>query len=322
MFSAQPTRVRELRTQHVRSLNMALEAWGAEIVASMQRIYQKMMAENIMKSGREGLLEEMGKTRESILNQLSHPDSGLRSDTLLVFLCQHLTSLGQRWAELERNLAQEARRESNAATDVMVDQLFLQAAQAASILNTLDMLALAPRNLEARALEALQNVFVALQQLRSSFSTIIMPEGLKSFLQEEASVLEVGQRVEAIVGTCSASLEEVRHETMLHTRCVMLGMDSPHQATIETVLEMRRLFQEQVDSLELKLQLVNFENQVAIASSAEAMSTGQMLLCAANTLFDKVTLILHNSSSKTAMFILRITYILNSSSKTASLKTN
>ena len=268
----------------------------------------RIMADNIMKSGRESLLEEMGQTRESILNQLSHPDSGLRSDTFLVFLCQHLTSLGQRWAELERNFAQEARRESNAATEVMVDQLFLQAAQAASILNTLDMLALAPRNLEARALEALQNVFVALQQLRSSFSTIIMPEGLKSFLQEEASVLEVGQRVEAIVGTCSASLEEVRHETMLHTRCVMLGMDSPHQATIETVLEMRRLFQEQVDSLELKLQLVNFENQVAIASSTEAMSTGQMLLCAANTLFDKVTLILHNSSSKTAMFILRITY--------------
>ena len=143
---------------------MALEAWGTEIVASMQRMYQRMMADNIMKSGREGLLEEMGKTRESILNQLSHPDSDLRSDTLLVFLCQHLTSLGQRWAELERSLAQEARRESNAATEVIMDQLFLQAAQAASILNTLDMLALAPRNPEARALEALQNVFVAQTQ--------------------------------------------------------------------------------------------------------------------------------------------------------------
>ena len=131
MFSAQPTRVRELRTQHVRSLNMALEGWGTEVVASMQRIYQRMMAENIMKSGKEGLLEEMGKTRESILNQLSHPDSGLRSDTFLVFLCQHLTSLGQKWAELERSLAQEARRENvAAATEVTVDQVFLQAAQA------------------------------------------------------------------------------------------------------------------------------------------------------------------------------------------------
>ena len=156
---------------------------------------------------------------------------------------------------------------------------------AASILNTLDMLALAPRNPEARALEALQNVFVALKQLRTSFSTIIMPEGLKSFLQEEASVLEVSQKV----GTCGASLEEVRHETMLHTRCVMLGMDSPHQATIENVLEMRRLFQEQVNNrLKLNLQILNLTNQVAIASAAEAMSTGQMLLCAANTLFDKV----------------------------------
>ena len=97
--------------------------------------------------------------------------------------------------------------------------------------------------------------------------------------------MEVSQKV----GTCGASLEEVRHETMLHTRCVMLGMDSPHQATIENVLEMRRLFQEQVNNrLKLNLQILNLTNQVAIASAAEAMSTGQMLLCAANTLFDKV----------------------------------
>ena len=65
--------------------------------------------------------------------------------------------------------------------------------------------------------------------------------------------MEVGQKVEAIVRTCGATLEEVRHETMLHTRCVMLGMDSPHQATIETVLEMRRLFQEQVGRFKLIL---------------------------------------------------------------------
>ena len=52
----------------------------------------------------------------------------------------------------------------------------------------------------------------ALQQLRTSFSTTIMLEDLKSFLQEEARVLEVGTKVEAEVGT----LEEVRHETMLY----------------------------------------------------------------------------------------------------------
>ena len=57
----------------------------------------------------------------------------------------------------------------------------------------------------------------ALQQLRTSFSTTIMLEDLKSFLQEEARVLEVGTKVEAIVGT----LEEVRHETML-------GLVSPY----------------------------------------------------------------------------------------------
>ena len=71
----------------------------------------------------------------------------------------------------------------------------------------------------------------------------------------------------------------------------MLGMDSPHQATIETVLEMRRLFQEQVGRVEIGFNECILFHQVAIASAAEAMSTGQMLLCAANTLFDKVPLL-------------------------------
>ena len=270
MFSAQPTRVREVRSQHVRTMNQALESWGAEILTSMQRIYQRMMAENIMKGGKEGVLEELGKTREMVLNQLSHPDSGVRPDTLLVFLCQHLAPLAQRWADLERQLAQETT--SCRATDSLVDQLLLQAGTLSTLLNTVDMLALAPRSPQAKALDSLHSVLAALQQLRTSFATIIMPEGLKSFLQEEASVLEVGRKVEEIVASCGVSLEEVVQDTRLHTRCVMLGMESPHLATVQLVAELRR-----------KLQ-----HEVSLATASEAMTTGEMLLCAANTLFDKV----------------------------------
>jgi hypothetical protein len=216
MFSAQPTRcsgmdwsqcclrVRELRMQHVRSMNQALDTWSAEILASMQRIYQRMMSENIMKVaasavsamcrqvGREGLLEELGKTREMILNQLQHPDSGVRPDTLLLLLAQHLAPLPGRWAEAERALAKEAiRGPDSPAADVLVDEVLLQAGTVATLLTTVDMLALAPRGPEAAALEAVHGVAAALQQLRASFATIVMPEGLKSFLQEEASVVEV-----------------------------------------------------------------------------------------------------------------------------------
>ena len=59
-----------------------------------------------------------------------------------------------------------------------------------------------------------------------------MPEGLKSFLQEEASVLEVGRRVEEIVASCGVSLEEVVAEIRLRTKCIMLGMDLPDLATV------------------------------------------------------------------------------------------
>ena len=83
-------------------------------------------------------------------------------------------------------------------------------------------------------------MLVALQQIRTSFTSIIMPEGLKSFLQEEPSLLEVGRRLEELVASCGVRLDEVVADTGLHTRCVMLGMDSPHLATVQLVAELRR----------------------------------------------------------------------------------
>ena len=111
-------------------------------------------------------------------------------------------------------------------------------------------------------------MLVALQQIRTSFTSIIMPEGLKSFLQEEPSLLEVGRRLEELVASCGVSLEEVVADTRLHTRCVMLGMDSPHLATVQLVAELRRKLQHEVN----------------LATASEAMSTGEVLLCIANML--------------------------------------
>ena len=73
-FSVQPTRVREMKTQHVLSINHQLEKWNNEMLATMQRYYQRMMSENIMKQGKAGALEELGKIREMILNPFNHPN--------------------------------------------------------------------------------------------------------------------------------------------------------------------------------------------------------------------------------------------------------
>ena len=85
-------------------------------------------------------------------------------------------------------------------------------------------------------------------------------------------MLEVGRRLEEIVASCRVILEEVVADTMLHTRCVMLGMHSPNLATVQLVVELRS-----------KVQHVG-----SLATAYEAMTTGKMLLCAANTLFVKV----------------------------------
>ena len=85
LFSVQPTRVRELKSQHVLNMNLQLEKWQKEISTIMQRSYQRMMAENIMKPGKTGVLDDLNKMQEMILNQLHHPDSGVRPETLICF---------------------------------------------------------------------------------------------------------------------------------------------------------------------------------------------------------------------------------------------
>jgi hypothetical protein len=51
------------------------------------------MSESVMKPGKAGVLEEMGRTRETIFNQLNHPDSGVRPDNLIVFFLNHLVGI-------------------------------------------------------------------------------------------------------------------------------------------------------------------------------------------------------------------------------------
>ena len=61
-----------------------------------------------MKPGKSGVLEKLGRTREIILNQLNHPDSGVRPETLICFFVKNLITLGNKWSDLEKNFSEES----------------------------------------------------------------------------------------------------------------------------------------------------------------------------------------------------------------------
>ena len=94
-------------------------------------------------------------------------------------------------------------------------------------------------------------------------------EGIKNFLHGDPTVVEICDQVEEIITSGGLSLEEIKHETRLHTRCCMLAMESSHLATMELVMSMKKRFGE-------------------LVTVSDNMNTGQMLVCAANSLFDKV----------------------------------
>ena len=65
---------------------------------------------------------------------------------------------------------------------------------------------------------------------------------------------------------------DYKSELRLHTRCVMLGMESPHTAAVKLVQAIKN----------------NWTKLISVATVADNMTTGQMLLCAITTLLDKV----------------------------------
>ena len=267
LFSVQPTRVRELKTQHVLKMNLQLEKWNKEIVSTMQKSYQRMMSENIMKPGKSGVQDEMNKMQEMILNQLNHPDSGVRAETLICFLLKSLLDSAKKWSDIEKNMAEEC-------DESLMDQMLLESGCSKTLLTTGEMLNIIKSSPHLAVLESLSTVLSSLDTLRTSFCTIIMPEGIKNFLQGggDQSVVEICEQIEEIITSGGLSMEEIKHETRLHTRCCMLAMESSHLATMELVMSMRERFQELVTA----------------AGSSDNMNTGQMLVCAANSLFDKV----------------------------------
>ena len=127
-----------------------------------------------------------------ILNQLNHPDSGVRTETLICFFLKSLLASGSKWSELERNFAENAE-------DRIIDALFLEARVTKTLMDTGDMLNIINRNPHMTVLDSFCSVIGSLENLSTSFSTIIMPEGIKNFMQDESSVIEMCEVVEEII---------------------------------------------------------------------------------------------------------------------------
>jgi hypothetical protein len=52
----------------------------------------------------------------------------------------------------------------------------------------------------------------SLRELERSYSTVVMPEGVKKFLQGEITVLETGRQVGDLINTTGLALEEIKQE--------------------------------------------------------------------------------------------------------------
>ena len=150
---------------------------------------------------------------------------------------------------MEKNFSEESLSPSTASSpatrpDSLVEQLFLESGTLSTSLNTADKRNLAAKTPHVALLESLSSVLSSLQQFRSRFSTIIMPEGFKNFLHEDFRALEIGHQVEEIISSGGPALEDVKHEARFHTRCIMLNMESPHLPPVEIAGSMRHRYQQ------------------------------------------------------------------------------
>ncbi|XP_043241225.1 serine/threonine-protein kinase SMG1-like [Amphibalanus amphitrite] len=119
-------------------------------------------------------------------------------------------------------------------------------------------------------LAAAQDVMQALQDLKTKFTSIILPEGLRYSQQEEPSVLTTITSVSDIISAAGVPLHQLMGSLEQHVRHLVLGVPSQHEPAVATARALLAQFQAQVNRRDGQ------------------MTQGQMLLMGFNILFETV----------------------------------
>ena len=96
-------------------------------------------------------------------------------------------------------------------------------------------------------LAAAQDVMQALMDLKTKFSSIILPEGLRYSQQEEPSVLAIITSVSDIISAAGVPLQQLMASLEQHVRHLVLGVPSQHEPAVETARSLLAQFQARVN---------------------------------------------------------------------------
>lgn len=95
------------------------------------------------------------------------------------------------------------------------------------------------------AIKCLQASFAqysALQEVDTNFTNIILVEAMQGLQCEEPSVLNMVERLESVVTGVAQPLSELSNQLHRHLRFIIMGMESPHETCLATVMTLQSEF--------------------------------------------------------------------------------
>ena len=289
-----------IKQHHILNLNYQMESWTQEINFRLQNIYERIIKEGInCQTGNSGILQDISRSRSDLQRYLQNEK------------CKNVFSIAggisvTKMAEITKNiLSLESTIHLNGGDGNFVDlsnsnwflfdEVLMEIGTASQFLDTLDFLGVFSDTNGSDSTSDLckcyhqfYDAIKQLQNLNSSFFSVILQEGLKCFLREDSSIISVALELNNIINSVGISLEDAIEELDVQIRYRISNIELSND-TSGSIVAVSKSMRSQFQLLIKKLS----ENGTSKPESNENMATtsmeqGKRLFLAFNSLFDNV----------------------------------
>ena len=295
---AEPDRIKQ---HHILNLNYQMESWTQEINFRLQNIYERMMKEGINHETRNlAIIDNISRTRTELQQYLQNE----RCHTVYAITggvaVSKIAELTKKLLGLESTVylnGDEGRFVDLSNSDwFLFDDILMQIGFASQFLDALDFLGVFsnPSDINEaygplKCFNQFHHSVKQLQNLNSSFFTVILQEGLKGFLREDPSLFAIAVELNSIVSSAGISLEEAIEELNVQIRYRVSNIETSNDNSTSIVAVAKNIKAQYQTMVKKLSETGNWKGDVSgDKMTSGTFEQGKYLFLAFNSLFDDV----------------------------------
>ena len=286
-----------IKQHHILNLNYQLESWTQEINFRLQNIFERIVKEGIdCQTGNAAILHDISRSRADLQKYLQNEKCKTVQSILGGISVSKLAEITNKILALESTIhvsGGEGHFVDLSNNDwFLFDEILMDIGLSSRFLDTLDFLEILsnPNGNDAmsnllRCYHQFHNAVNQLQNLNSSFFAVILQEGLKCFLREDPSIINVALELNNIVNTVEISVQDAIAELDVKIRYCISNMELSNDVTsiVNTCRSLKARYQVMIKKFN-ETGKGEFNDNIPTST----IEQGKMMFLAFNSLFDNL----------------------------------